>query len=136
MPREMIEAIEAIRTKGGFPEFECGGRWANIKDPMHFQVSKCTRAQLMRGIDWATVLEDDDDMGQTLKFGDRGNAIRKFQGALRMWNPNALPLYGADGDFGVETVEWVRRYQTAAQINPSGEIDGITGALLADYYGG
>lgn len=138
MPKGMIADIEAIRTKNGKKVWEWGGRWTNIKDPMHFQASQCSPADLATGIDWKTVngnpgeIEDDE---MVLKNGDGGAAVQKFQQALLAWNPAALPNYGADGDFGGETEEWVRKYQQAADVTQTGQIDGLTGSLLSAYFG-
>ena len=81
----------------------------------------------------AEIIEEGVDM--TLKRGDRGNAVRKFQQALVAWNPNVLAS-GADGIYGEETFQAVARYQRAAELPPSGNIDGVTAALLSDYFPG
>lgn len=49
------------------------------------------------------------------------------------WNPDALPEFGADKDFGGETETWVRNYQTAADLSPTGTVDGLTGGFLLEY---
>lgn len=61
--------------------------------------------------------------GGLLERGDAGPAVRQWQDDLREWNPDALPQFGADGDFGGETHEWTRRFQRAADIT----VDGIVG---------
>lgn len=137
MSKQMIADVEAIRTNNGKPVFEWGGRWYNIKDAMHFQVSKCSPNDLATGINWSTVNGEQgevDDMA--LKRGDKGNAVTKFQKALMAWDSRALPNFGADGDFGGETEEWVKHYQFAANVSQTGVIDGVTAALLTDYWGG
>lgn len=143
MPKGMIADVEAIRTKNGKPVFQWGGRWTNIKDAMHFQPSKCSPADLATGIDWSTVNgEPGENPGEdemVLKNGHTPSpsaAVAKFQKALLRWNPNALPEHGADGDFGNETEEWVRKYQQAAEIDQTGQIDGTTGSLLSAYFDG
>lgn len=83
--------------------------------------------------DVATVLTDHHEEETAMQRGDRGNAVRKIQLALKAWNPDAIPSAGADGDFGAETEEWVRRYQTAAQLEPTGRVDGVTAAFLLEY---
>lgn len=60
-----------------------------------------------------------------LKKGMEGEAVKLMQGLLLKWNKNALPKYGADGEFGAETREWVRRFQKAMCI----EVDGIVGPV-------
>lgn len=55
MPMAMIVDAEAIRTVNGKPTTSWGGRWSNIKDPMHFEASKCVRSDLATGINYSTV---------------------------------------------------------------------------------
>ena len=38
MPRAMVRAIEALKLTNGLHPIEWGGRWWNVKDPMHFEV--------------------------------------------------------------------------------------------------
>ena len=65
-----------------------------------------------------------------LKQGSKGAAVKQFQQALQAWEPAALPKHGADGDYGTETVDWVGKYQEALGLPVTGNIDGITAALL------
>jgi hypothetical protein len=65
-----------------------------------------------------------------LKKGSRGRAVEYFQGRLLIWNSNALPEHGADGAYGEETKGWVSRFQTEMGIDATGNIDGVTAALL------
>lgn len=58
-----------------------------------------------------------------IRQGDNGPAVKEWQEALRRWNSDALPRFGADADFGSETDDWTRRYQRAAGIG----VDGIVG---------
>lgn len=148
LPPELVADAEAIRTKAGKRVFEWGGRWTNTKDPMHFELD-LLRVDLTKGINRDTVagLEayaewlggggppptPPDEEEQMLKKGDQGNAVRKIQTALKRWNPAALPEYGVDGDYGTETETWVRNYQTAADLEPTGNTDGLTGAFLLEY---
>lgn len=55
MPPQMVSAIEGIRTGSGQPIFEWGGRWFNVKDPMHFEVN-VLRLALTTGVNLATVV--------------------------------------------------------------------------------
>ncbi len=76
----------------------------------------------------------DDEM--SLKKGHKpspSNAVTKYQKGLIGWTSEALPEFGADGDFGNETEEWVKKYQKAADLDQSGEIDGVTAPLLLSY---
>lgn len=56
MPMEMVRDAEAIRTTTGKATTSWGGRWTNIKDPMHYEASKCNRTDLSWGIDSSTVV--------------------------------------------------------------------------------
>ncbi len=58
-----------------------------------------------------------------LRRGMKGAAVQEWQSALRRWRSNSLPRWGADGDFGNETYDWTRRFQSAARIR----VDGIVG---------
>lgn len=40
-----------------------------------------------------------------------GDAVWKVQQALLVWNPNCLPQWGADGNYGNETAEAVRNFK-------------------------
>lgn len=140
MTPQMIDAVEGIRTVGGFPIWEWGGRWSNIKDPMHFQASKCTRTQLVRGVDWTTVPGDEDTMRQ----GDTGTNVKKLQNYLNRWVRSrgiVEPELIEDGTFGINTTNRVKTFQTWASLDPSGLVDPITIAtltalILADKQGG
>lgn len=131
--RTQVEAVEGIRTNNGKKVFLWGGRWITIKDYMHWEIDVAP-SDLATGINWKTVpggrLEGEE---QVLKRGDKGNAVTKFQAGLLGWNPSALPNFGADGDFGGETEEWVKNYQSAADLAVTGTIDGVTGTLLMEY---
>lgn len=59
----------------------------------------------------------------TVREGDKGEYVKKVQRSLIAWNSKALPKHGADGDFGGETDEWVRKFQKAHGLT----VDGIVG---------
>ena len=125
--RAQVEAVEAIRNTHGEQYFRWLG-WA-IGDTMHFELQV---APSRTDVDWDTVPEGDPEM--TLKRGDKGNAVRYYQEAILGWDPDALPGFGADGDFGGETETDVIRYQAAADLPETGQIDGITADLLSRYH--
>ena len=144
-PKAMVRDLEAIKTKAGKRAVEWGGRWTNVKDPMHVE-NDLTRAELEAGIDRSTIKGLADYLAfaggappppteeeQVLKRGDKGNAVGRIQTALIAWDPKALPKFGADKDFGGETEAWVRNYQTAANLDATGVVDGLTGAFLLEY---
>jgi hypothetical protein len=59
---------------------------------------------------------------QTLKSGDNGEQVKALQ-ILLMGRGYSLPKYGADGDYGNETVQAVKAFQKAKKIPQ----DGIAG---------
>lgn len=61
---------------------------------------------------------------RTLRRGDVGEDVRELQLALLSLG-YSLPKYGADGDYGSETVRAVQAFQTASDI----ENDGIFGPV-------
>ncbi len=58
----------------------------------------------------------------TLRLGSKGDAVRKMQ-ELLLQAGESLPQFGADGDFGGETLAAVRSFQRKHQL----EVDGICG---------
>ena len=66
----------------------------------------------------ATVTKEPD----VVKFGDKGNAVKEIQ-KLLIGAGYELPKYGADGDFGEETLKAVKSFQNAYGIT----VDGIVG---------
>jgi len=140
MPAAMVAEIEKI-TASGYKAFGWGGRWRSVKDAMHYQV-QVTLKEIAGGVyaprgfyeGGGTVPPpqgDDDEM--SLSKGDKGNAVGKHQDGLIAWNPDALPKFGADKDFGGETEQWVKNYQGAADLDQTGVIDGVTSALIISY---
>ena len=127
-----VIAVESIRTNDGKKAFLWGGRWNTVKDYMHWEID-VPPSSLATGINWATVPGGLLKGEQMLKKGDKGFAVERYQNGILGWNSKALPLFGADGDFGDETVTWVKKYQAAANLDQTGMIDGITGALLLEY---
>lgn len=71
----------------------------------------------------------DDEM--TLKRGDSGNAVNFFQNCLNTWRPETGLVVGSPFDAKMETA--VKSYQGASDLPQTGEIDGITATLLAEY---
>ena len=59
---------------------------------------------------------------QTIKRGSKGETVKKMQ-QLLMATGYALPKYGADGSFGAESEEALRRFQEANGL----AVDGICG---------
>jgi peptidoglycan hydrolase-like protein with peptidoglycan-binding domain len=84
-------------------------------------------------IDIQTSDAEEDEMVLSKESG--GPAVKRFQECLLVWNPEALPEHGADGDFGSETADWVGRFQEAFGLAKTGKIDGVTAALLLTHSG-
>jgi hypothetical protein len=54
----------------------------------------------------------------------------EWQKALKMWNPDALPKYGVDGDWGGESKYWLCKFQQEMKIKAQGFQDDFTELLL------
>ena len=65
-----------------------------------------------------------------LRRGDSGNDVRTMQRLLLKWNPDCLPKYGADGDFGKETETALSAFQKAKGLPVTGIYDKATEAAL------
>lgn len=65
-----------------------------------------------------------------LRRGDSGDAVKLMQLKLLGWNPDCLPKYGADGDFGLETQDAVKAFQTVSQLLATGVYDAATRRAL------
>ncbi len=139
LKKHHVDAALAIRNGAGRRVWAWGGNWSK-PDRMHFQLDRGPDAV---DVDWSTVpgadgvpapmpvpvpVEETEE--NVLAKGAEGKAVKRFQEALLAWNAEALPKFGADGDYGDETVEWVEKYQTDAGLIPTGVIDGVTAALL------
>lgn len=67
-----------------------------------------------------------------LKRGDMGDDVRAMQRLLLKWDPDCLPAYGADGDFGKETEKALKAFQAAAGLTVNGVYDEATRRALAE----
>lgn len=54
--------------------------------------------------------------------GDEGPRVKEWQELLQKWNPAALPKYGADSDFGSETLEWTNKFFVSSGLT-DGPVD-------------
>lgn len=80
----------------------------------------------------ATTGDTETETRTTLKRGMVGEDVRKLQARL-MELGYSLPKYGADGEYGKETVEAVKAFQTDRNLT----VDGIAGEkTLAALYAG
>jgi len=144
--KPQVGAVLAIKNTKGKPVFTWGGNW-RTPDRMHFQLDVGPSDV---AVDWSTVPGGKagasqstsaaptgaatptqlDEEEQVLTKGAEGMAVTQFQKALLAWDSKSLPKYGADGDYGTETVVAVKAFQKAAGLQETGNIDGVTAALL------
>lgn len=86
---------------------------------------------LARALDASTAPDDvtpsgeSIQVGDTLRFGDRGDVVKEWQKLLLQFNNRLLPEFGADGHFGGETHSATREFQKFSKI----EDDGIVGPV-------
>lgn len=68
-----------------------------------------------------------------LSDGDEGTAVKEMQELLLKWNPDCLPEYGADGEFGSETKAAVKAFQKEFKLTVNGVYDDATRIKLVAY---
>ena len=56
------------------------------------------------------------------------SAVREWQNALQAWNSNALPNFGADGDFGDETARWTAKFMQDVGLTSSRPTNPVVGS--------
>ena len=127
--RQVAALVRHGHGQGWWPETLTGGH-------RDVRPTACPGEKLYVRIDEINrlaVIDDEEVDEVTLRKGAKGKAVTMFQDGLLGWNPDALPQFGADGDFGNETETWVRNFQTAQDLEVSGAIDGVTAALILEY---
>ena len=129
-----VRAVLAIKNSAGKSVWSWGGNWSK-PDRMHFQLDQAPNAV---DVDWSTVpgggaaaAITNDEEGQVLTTDSGGKAVVHFQNALLTWKPDSLPKYGADGDYGNETITAVKAFQKEYGLEETGNIDGVTAVLLS-----
>ena len=133
--RAQVDAALRVRTTNGYRVWRWGG---DFGDYMHWQLD-CRMEDLATGINWATVPDNDyegEDLNMGLKDGDEGRTVQAAQEALLVWDGDALPMWGADGDFGSETEEWFQRFQASHDLIETGSLDVATSFALGSYIEG
>ena len=75
---------------------------------------------------------DDDPVDDSLRRGDSGPEVAAMQQLLLKWDPNCLPEYGADGDFGKETEDAVKAFQKEKGLPVTGVYDAATEKALME----
>jgi peptidoglycan hydrolase-like protein with peptidoglycan-binding domain len=71
-------------------------------------------------------------MAGELRRGDSGEAVKAMQQLLLKWDPDCLPEYGADGDFGKETEDAVKAFQRVKGLPVTGVYDAATEKALME----
>jgi hypothetical protein len=75
--------------------------------------------------------DPDDDKGDfPLKLGSSGAKVKELQNALLSKDPNCLPKYGADSDFGSETEAALIKITGKSTVNSQEELDKIKGGTV------
>ena len=68
-----------------------------------------------------------------LKKGSRGERVKELQRILLKYNPNALPNYGVDGDFGSETENALFQKTGKKTIDSQSELDALNYSKSSFY---
>lgn len=132
--REMVDAMQAIRTNSGAQVWRWGGYYTNNKDAMHDEIV-CTPADLKSGINWATVKggspdqsPEEDDMARLVKgdqshewwvmdamnkryVGTQGHAAFGSETSLGLWqgaHPTVIPQAFVNEMPTLITEAWIR----------------------------
>lgn len=117
-----------------------GGHYSRRKDEMHFEIVGSAAEVKRVAAKLRGKVNEEDEV--TVKQGNNGPVVELIQKCLLNeakvspgghTKSNPLPQYGADGDYGAETEGAVKDYQRAAGLTPTGEVDGVTMALLLRY---
>lgn len=131
--RSLVVALLALRTNNGKHVFAWGGQWKHSHDLMHWYIV-CRPKDLETGIDLKTVAAVENREEETMRKGAKGKAVVLMQKAL-MAHGFALPKFGADGDFGGETLAAVEAFQVSLGLASTGIIGGVTASLLTTKSG-
>lgn len=149
MPKAMVLAIEAIKSVSGHKIFEWGGRWLNIKDPMHYELD-IARAHLTTGTNLSTLpagawsrykawLAGSDSTGGDDQMLDTNSpkpsrAVAVFQrdlitlgydlGTFTPFGAGFPP--GADGAYGPTATAATSAFQTDNNLEATGKGDALT----------
>ena len=96
----------------------------------HHAATNVTVGKSARG-EWEKApIQPSEPVLDGLRRGDYGTAVTAMQANLLAWDPNCLPKYGADGDFGSETEAALRAFQASEGLPVTGVYDEATRAKL------
>lgn len=134
MPTEMIDEIRNLKLPNGQQLVRWGGDYS-WPDPMHFEVfvtptelSNLGQLQKVAASDRITKKKE-----HLLSKGDKGLNVKFLQSLLLKWDAGCLPKFGADSDFGGETEEAVKAFQSDLNLEPTGSIDFMTAIALSKF---
>lgn len=138
MPAAMINELLGVRTKSDARLFRWGADWDwdgdttdhSYVDAMHWEV-------VAHPLDLATgfTIETQEDT-MIIKVGMNGNYIKPYQRALndaRLINNFEGEPIKDDGWYGQNSANLCKRYQAAAGLSVTGELDDLTRDLLDTY---
>ena len=91
---------------------------------LEYTAEQVAEAQKAAGTTASDAAASEKNSGDTLRKGDKGEAVKEMQNLLIAAGCK-LEKYGADGDFGTETLEALKAYQTTHSLTA----DGICGPL-------
>lgn len=144
MPKEMVDAILAIKTVRGQQVFRWGGDWDNrpdtehnYYDAMHFEIY-ATPGELAKGISWKTV-EQRDDMASEFRVGQKGSAVALWQKRLNQAGFAPKDKEGVvrnlklDGSYGKRTRTAVENAQKHFGLDVNGVLDVTTMIQVQSY---
>jgi hypothetical protein len=127
MPKGMVAAIKAIKTRSGEYVFRWGGDYPGNKDAMHFEVV-CSLADLLSGIDPRTVpgavvglpgapnIRTRQRTPGTYRKGDTGQGVWLLQGMLNVTRRyHGGPEVALDGIFGTVTETALTKFERFAR---------------------
>ena len=142
IPAGMIVDLHAVRTNSGARVFLWGADWDwdglttdhSYVDAMHWEVV-AHPLDLATGIDPDTLPKETQMAIRVTNPLTAGKAVEDIQLGLLAWDPNSLPRWGADGEYGTESEEAVRRFQGDYGLPVTGVADGVTVALLVNLAG-
>lgn len=138
MPRDMVEAILAIRTNNGEEVWGWGGNYRSVKDAMHYEIA-CSPADLATGINFNTVRGWDGKVPEiplvqpvrpVLRKGSRGRDVEFAQDRLIAHGHDLSQEGGVDGVFGAGLQREVKAFQAHRKARADGVIGPETWALL------
>ncbi len=80
----------------------------------------------LSGVEYSEVVD-------MLKKGDKGLAVTYWQKSLLKRDPGALPVFGADSDFGEETAAATTAFQAGLGLPITGMVDDDTWAYMCNF---